>query len=383
MGTFDLYVVALGLLLPGLRRPNGSRTTVRVEIMDRKFVPGATPAGRHAGDDRLSRGGDPRQTLLDHSSIAVAPVSLASDTATPPASHVARGPSGVTWLTGDSLPLDLQGKFLIANYRGPSPNCTVLTIGIEPKGAGYVAKHEEVLVKGIGASDVELGYDGKIYLCDLGGGWSINTNGAIHVLSGKGNFRELAGFGAKQLFQEGPKQMSIAELTGLLHKKDRRLRQMAQFELVARGERKALIAIAGDAKVSTTSRLHGVWGLGQLARKGQNAQPLIQLLADADPEIRANAARVLGHARVAAAGAPLIARLTDDSPRVQSLAAIALGRVAEAGDTEAVDALFQLAATLACGTRALRSTYQSRIITAGMRTGGGLSDLLKCSRQVL
>ena len=37
----------------------------------------------------------------------------------PPASNVARGPSGVTYLSGDSLPVDLQGKFLLANYRGP------------------------------------------------------------------------------------------------------------------------------------------------------------------------------------------------------------------------------------------------------------------------
>ncbi|NRB73727.1 MAG: PQQ-dependent sugar dehydrogenase, partial [Verrucomicrobiales bacterium] len=37
----------------------------------------------------------------------------------PPASHVARGPSGVTYLTGESLPEDLRDQFLLANYRGP------------------------------------------------------------------------------------------------------------------------------------------------------------------------------------------------------------------------------------------------------------------------
>ena len=85
----------------------------------------------------------------------------------PPAAHVARGPSGVTWLTGESLPQDLRGKFLLANYRGPSVGCTVLTIGVEPKGAGYTANSEEVLVEGVGVTDVELGYDGNIYLCDF------------------------------------------------------------------------------------------------------------------------------------------------------------------------------------------------------------------------
>jgi len=34
-----------------------------------------------------------------------------------------RGPSGVTYLTGESLPEDLRDQFLLANYRGPSSNC--------------------------------------------------------------------------------------------------------------------------------------------------------------------------------------------------------------------------------------------------------------------
>lgn len=81
---------------------------------------------------------------------------------------------------------DLRDHFLLANYRGPSEGCTVLTVKVEPSGAGYVATSEKELFKGIGVSDVELGFDGKIYLCDFGGGWSVNENGSI----GSWNFPE-------------------------------------------------------------------------------------------------------------------------------------------------------------------------------------------------
>jgi putative heme-binding domain-containing protein len=263
----------------------------------------------------------------------------------PPASHVARGPSGVTWLTGETVPPDLQSKFLLANYRGPSPNCTVLTIGIEPKGAGYIANHEEVLVRGVGITDVELGYDGNIYLCDFGGGWQVNTNGAIHVLRSKGNVHQNAAIETKSLFTEGTAKMSVSDLSTLLRSKDYRLRQMAQFELVKRGAegRAALVQAATDGRAPTTARLHGVWGLGQLARKGVGTDELLKLLLDKDAEVVANSARTLGHAREKKAVTALIGLLEDRSPRVRSLAAIALGRTAEPGNATVVSALFKAA----------------------------------------
>lgn len=267
----------------------------------------------------------------------------------PPASHVARGPSGVTWLTGASLPKDLRNKFLVSNYRGPSENCTVLTVGIGPKGAGYTATSEEVLVQGAGVSDVELGYDGKIYLCDFGGGWSVNTKGGIHVLTSKNASEEKVGLEIAKLLEAGLKQKSVAELVALLESPDKRLRQFAQFELVARGGKgaDALVQVAKDSGKPVTTRLHGVWGLGQLARQGKDASKmgaqLLTLSRDSESEIRANAARTLGSFRHGAARSRLVELLNDPSTRVQSLAAIALSRVTKPGDKEAINALYQLA----------------------------------------
>ena len=43
----------------------------------------------------------------------------------PPIGHLGNGPSGITWLSGKTVPLDLQNGFLVTNYRGAprTPMC--------------------------------------------------------------------------------------------------------------------------------------------------------------------------------------------------------------------------------------------------------------------
>ena len=54
---------------------------------------------------------------------------------------------------------------------------------------------------------------------------------------------------------------------------------------------------------------------------------LTPFLTDTDPEIRAQAAKVLGHARTAAAAAALVPLVQDANPRVRYFATVALGRI--------------------------------------------------------
>lgn len=266
----------------------------------------------------------------------------------PPASHVANGPSGVTWLTGESLPADLRGKFLLSNYRGASDNCNLLLISTQAKGAGYVATEEREIVRGIGASDVELGYDGNLYICDFGGGWSVNENGSIQVAGSKNAAEREAGSRVAAMFKEGFENREVGALRELLSHSDRRVRQAAQFALADRGEegRAAFTAVINES-TGQVARLHAIWGLGQLGRREVAvADALVPLLLQTDPEVRANAARVLGDLRVESAKAALLDALgKDDSLRVRSLAAIALGRIAKPGDTEVTKALFSDALT--------------------------------------
>jgi quinoprotein glucose dehydrogenase len=262
----------------------------------------------------------------------------------PPAAHVGRGPSGVTWVTGEAAPEDLRGKFLLTDYGGAVTSCKVSVIGVKPAGAGYALDSDEVLAEGVGSSDVELGYDGKIYLCDFGGGWSVNSNGAIHMLSPTNQALQTTATTMTARFKRGVACDTVEQLVEALHSPDRRLRQMAQFELVKRGDagKAALLAVAKDATQKPSTRLHGIWGLGQISRqqKVDTTAALLDLSRDADATLRANVVRVLGDAKGDAVRARLLEMLADAHPQVQSLAAIALSRVTKQGDAEAIDALY-------------------------------------------
>lgn len=253
----------------------------------------------------------------------------------PPLAHVGNGPSGFTFLTGEAIPEDLRGRFLLTNYSGAAQASNTFLVGFEPKGAGFATNEVRELIKGIAASDVELGYDGRLYLADFGGGWSVNTNASVQVLTPKEASLREKGRSLAKLIATGLSQSSEAELETHLAHPDQRLRREAQFELVKR-ERLDLLSQIALGQSAVVTRLHALWGLGQL----KASDPLIKLTADPEPEIRANAARTLGDLKSAAAQPSLLNLLRDSSPRVRSLAAVALGRISQKGDLEIIDALY-------------------------------------------
>jgi HEAT repeat protein len=144
----------------------------------------------------------------------------------------------------------------------------------------------------------------------------------------------------QQLIREGMKGRAESELARLLGHADCRVRQAAQFELVDRGQdfRKNSAQVAGDpAQPNRLARLHGIWGLGQLAEKDLNAaNSLPALLADTTRRVRAQAAKVLGDCRATGVGDRLVPLLQDKENRVRYFAALALGKIRY---TAAVDPL--------------------------------------------
>src|SRR4029453_11095817 len=121
---------------------------------------------------------------------------------------------------------------------------------------------------------------------------------------------------------------SAQNVQSLLRHADMRVRQKAQFELVRRGDVQPLLAAARDSS-HQLSRIHALWGLTQLARKSsEHASQLTQFLRDKDPEIRAQAAKMVGDIRYEQGGEALLPLLKDDSARARFFAAEALGRMA-------------------------------------------------------
>ena len=120
------------------------------------------------------------------------------------------------------------------------------------------------------------------------------------------------------------------ELAKLLAHPDMRVRQAAQFELAGRDAGKAIPAFANVAKSNAEPARSLARHLGPrpdrrrtLARRA-GPRPIVPLLDDADAEVRAQAAHVLGDHHVAAVGEKLTALLKDKESRVRYFAAMGI-----------------------------------------------------------
>jgi quinoprotein glucose dehydrogenase len=240
--------------------------------------------------------------------------------------RLGHGPSGVAYHPGvAALPERYQGHFFMCDYPGG-----IYAFRMVPRGAGFEMAGLHKLLWDITAPDADFGPDGALYVADWVGLWDKVDKGRIWRLADP-EAKDPALAEVKRLIAEGMAKRPAEELAGYLAHRDQRIRQNAQFELAARKDA-ATLARRLDPANPRLARIHAVWGLGQLGRR----QELLPLLADADAELRAQAAKTLGNLRVEAAGERFAALLKDESPRVRYFAAIGLGKI---GRREAVGPL--------------------------------------------
>lgn len=244
----------------------------------------------------------------------------------PPIHNFTRGPAGLTYQPGTGLSNNCVDSFLVCDYVGGAGNSGIWAFGIKPKGAGIEIVNPRKWNWGAAVTDVEYGYDGKVYVTDFIGGWKSHHKGRLYVLSAEKE-DPLAAETAR-LVKEGFSHRSQIELQKLIGHADQRVRLRATLAL---SHKQNALDRFREATKSTNplQRLHAVWGLGMLARRDDSkeaTQKLVDLLEDLDDTIRGQAARVLGEA-------PLIDRsalqntLRDPSSRIRSFAAISLGRL--------------------------------------------------------
>ncbi len=244
----------------------------------------------------------------------------------PPVGKIGAGPSGFVFSSGTSLPARYRNHFFYCNFTG---NGGVESFALQPEGAGFTIVDHHDFCKPIMASDVDFGYDGKMYLSDYPTNPFDRTTsgGRIYTVFDPTRVDDPIVVETRRLFQQGFEHRGANELVTLLHHDDMRVRLRAQFAMAARGIESAgnLTAIA-NTDSSQLARLHAIWGLGQIGRSHPEVlSPVILLLSDGDSEVRAQAARVLGESRHLAFGDALIPLLADESQRVRFFAAIALG----------------------------------------------------------
>ncbi|MCA8978627.1 MAG: PQQ-dependent sugar dehydrogenase [Planctomycetes bacterium] len=278
----------------------------------------------------------------------------------PPIANVTSGPSGLTYYPGTGLSQRYRGHFFLCDFRGAASYSNVIDFPLVPKGAGFALGKVETFVDKVLATDVDFGPDSCLYVLDWVYGWGMTGKGRIYrVPPADEGERERAR--AVQVLLAGDWSARGAdELRALLAHDDMRVRQAAQFALVDRGdegrERLMDAALNGETQLA---RLHGLWGLGVLARKDQTlVRDLMLFLVDPDPELRAQAAKSVGDefAMPAAAEAlgvdfgpqlleTLRKSIADESPRIALYAALASARVARELDVRS-DSVARAAAAL-------------------------------------
>jgi quinoprotein glucose dehydrogenase len=255
----------------------------------------------------------------------------------PPLANITDGPSGLTYYPGTGLPERYRDHFFLCDFRGTSGQSGVWSFSIEPRGATFRVTDLHKFAWGVLATDAEFGPDGALHVSDWVHGWEKPGKGRIHRVFHPGAAREPPALETRRLLAEGFEGRTARDLEQLLAHADMRVRREAQLALAGRGpEGVAAFTRAARSGPGLLARLHGIWGLGQAerTRRGGSSQrrpeelePVIALLSDPEPEVRAQAASVLGDARVEAAGDRLIDLLRDESPRVRFFAALGVGKL--------------------------------------------------------
>lgn len=257
----------------------------------------------------------------------------------PPIAPYHAGPTGMTYNPGTALGEQWQDHFFVVEFVGSGPRSGVHAFTLEPKGASFELATDQNIFRGLQVTGIDFGPDGALYMGDWVEGWHRSGKGRVWKLDlAEGSDSQARRDTQERLAADFTKK-SASELQAYLADPDMRVRQKAQFELVARDEQAVLESVA-QSHEDQLARIHAIWGLGQMGRQqSDRASALVPLLADEDSEIRAQAAKILGDAAHGGAFSELVSRLTDESLRVQFFAAQALGRI---GNEEAFEPLLAM-----------------------------------------
>ena len=264
----------------------------------------------------------------------------------PPICNIEDGPSGLTYYPGTGLDPKYAGHFFITHFKGSIARSGIQTYTLRQNGATFAPTSSQQFMGGVLPTDVTFGPDGVLYISDWVDGWPKSNKGRIYGISpvNPDPVQVKISEDLAKLLAAGFTNTSVADLTALLSHADRRARLEAQLELASRGDAsiKPFTSVANNKLAKPLARLHAVWGLTQLGRKNAKVAPtLSKLLADKDPEVRAQAAKGLGDIGDAKAFATLVKKLNDPEPRVQFFAAQSLGKLKNANATPALLALLK------------------------------------------
>lgn len=248
---------------------------------------------------------------------------------TPAIQNYVSGPTGMVFNPGAGLGERWRDHFFVVEFVGSPASSGLHAFQLQPKGASFEMTQTEKIIGGFLPTGIDFAPDGSLFMADFVNGWDDKNYGRIWRLTDE----TAAGWELQKQteveIKADYKKLSEDELKSKLYFEDQRIRRKAQFELAKRGKNGADVfqAVVAD-KSHQLARIHAIVGLSQLARLDdmKYADAIVPLLKDADPEIKAQAAKWLGDIRYSKAGNDLIAGLKDENARVRFFSAEALGR---------------------------------------------------------
>ncbi len=245
----------------------------------------------------------------------------------PPLTHMASGPSGLTYHPGTSLlPEKYDKHFFLCDFRGGSGGSGIHAFKLKHKGASFELVERQQFVWSVLATDCDFGPDGGFYVSDWVEGWGMPNKGRIFKLADPKQVSNPLVAEVKKLLNDGFDHRPAGELAKLLEHKDQRVRQEAQFTLAEKKATEALAEVA--VKGTKLARLHAIWGLGQIGRRDPKAlELLLYLVKDADADVRCQINKVTADCRFQRGITGVVFGLSDPEPRVQFHAAMAAGKL--------------------------------------------------------
>ncbi|SDE60005.1 putative membrane-bound dehydrogenase domain-containing protein [Pricia antarctica] len=248
----------------------------------------------------------------------------------PPIQNFHNGPTGMQYNPGTALGKKWLDKFFLVEFVGNPDRSHIWAFDLKPKGASFELDTDESILSGVLPTGIEFGPDGALYVADWINGWNTKNYGRVWKLDVTDTENDLAKQRqeTERLMTLDYEDQSTDKLVALLAYPDMRIRQKAQFALVKSGSGDtAFNGVIKDGK-DQLARIHAIWGIGQLAANDlDKAEPLTGLLSDKDPEIIAQAVKILGDVKYKDAGPELIPLLKNVNPRIKFFAAQALGRI--------------------------------------------------------
>ncbi|MDB6025315.1 MAG: Heme-binding protein [Verrucomicrobiales bacterium] len=260
---------------------------------------------------------------------------------------VAHGPAGLAFYPGTGLPEKYKNHFLACDFpRG------VESFAIKQKGASYEVYDVENFLKRLGATDVAFGPNSDVYVSDWGMAYTMPNAGRIYRVFDPAQTKSAAKAEVKKLLSEDMEKKSAEELKKLLSHPDMRVRLEAQFAISTN----IAVQKAALASGNPLERIHAIWSLVNEELKHPNrvapvATPSTEAtnfvfsmvtaaLKDADPEVRAQAAKAIGDVGFAhLAPEALLPLLQDTNARVRFFAAMSVGKLK---NNDAIEALFTM-----------------------------------------